>query len=82
MEVADVIMEAIDDAVTDVLCVECEHRDCFPETRYLPEEWVCPARFDPSDESCGKHRQYLRIRALAVVIQEALEHQKALKEEE
>ena len=76
MKVADVIMEAIDDNIIDVLCTECEWRDYFSATRYYPEEWVCPAGFDPSSGTCGKHRQYLRIRELAVVIEEALKEEK------
>jgi len=73
MKIVNSIMEAIDDNVTDALCTGCEWRDHFPATRYCPEEWVCPANFDPSDSSCGKHREYLRLKGMARKIEEELE---------
>lgn len=76
MKVSDVIMEAIDDNLIDALCTGCEWRNYFSATRYCPEEWICPAEFDTSSETCGKHQQYLRIRELAVVIEEALKEEK------
>lgn len=72
MTITELVLEAVNERITEKLCEDCPSVRRYPATTIDPPCEECPAEWDPSDRRCVKHEEYLEIRKAAEDVEEAL----------